>query len=60
MYLSTGRRIDLERRGFTFKEDKNEIVESFDEAAQALYTPEELAEREKYLRRQFGNNIDGM
>jgi hypothetical protein len=59
-YLTTGRRIDLERRGFQFKESQDDIVQSFDEIAADLYTPEELAERNKFLKKQFGNDIEGL
>lgn len=50
----------MERRGFKFKESQDEIIQSFDEIAADFYTPEELAEREKFLKHQFGEDTQGL
>lgn len=50
----------MERRGWEFKNKKDEDTPTFNDIAQDLYSPEELKEREKFLKKQFGDNVEGL
>ena len=48
----------MERRGFKFKDDIDK--KSMAEVRSEVYSKEELKAQENALKKQFGNNIEGM
>ncbi len=48
----------MERRGFTFKDDIDK--KSMSEVRREVYNKEELQAQEDALKKQFGNNTEGL
>ncbi len=57
-YYEYGIRFDMERRGFTSKDDIDK--KSMSEVRREVYNKEELQAQEDALKKQFGNNTEGL
>ena len=59
-HFQHGYEYDTWRRGWKLKGGKHEDTRPWDEIAEDYYTEDELKARERYLKKQFGNDIEGL